>query len=151
MIRLTENELQPQSSSPAFSRYWHLYQTAFHQAGHLFTPMGNGVTDELARLLDLHGLQHIQMRAYTLEYRAGTPGGEHLLENVRYGGKTGVAFLRKWMRLPDDYNTLYEQTLREMQQSDFVATVGLLTAWGTNPSGFAPASLPLPEASRAFE
>lgn len=72
-------------------------------------------------------------RTYTLDYRAGTLGGQRLLEDIRYGGRTGVTFLHKWGCLPQDYDALYEQTLREMQAPDFVATVGLLTSWGTNP------------------
>jgi hypothetical protein len=41
--------------------------------------------------------------------------------------------LRKWSRVPDDYETIYQQALSEMQQPDFVSTWGLLTAWGIKP------------------
>ena len=44
-----------------------------------------------------------------------------------------VPFLRKWTRVPDDYETLYRQILSEMQQPDFVARGSMLTVWGNNP------------------
>jgi hypothetical protein len=47
--------------------------------------------------------------------------------------RTMVPFLRKWTRVPDDYEMLYQQMLGEMQQPDFVARGSLLTAWGNNP------------------
>ncbi len=37
------------------------------------------------------------------------------------------------MRVPDDYEEIYQQMLSDMQQPDFVATWGLLTAWGNTP------------------
>lgn len=43
-----------------------------------------------------------------------------------------MPFLRKWTRVPDDYEAIYQQMLCEMQQPDFVATWGMLTAWGYN-------------------
>jgi len=33
----------------------------------------------------------------------------------------------------DDYETIYQQALTEMQLPDFVATWRLLTAWGNKP------------------
>jgi SAM-dependent methyltransferase len=44
-----------------------------------------------------------------------------------------IPFLRKWTRVPDDYEEIYQQMLSEMQQPDFVATWNLLTVWGTMP------------------
>ena len=38
--------------------------------------------------------------------------------------------MRKWTRVPEDYEEIYQHMLSEMQQPDFVATMGLLTAWG---------------------
>jgi hypothetical protein len=103
------------------------------KAGHLFTPDRNGVTSELARLLRQYGLQNVQTRAYELEYRAGTAEGQLFYEDMSRVFRTAVPFLRKWSRVPDDYETIYLQALSEMQQPDFVSTWGLLTAWGIKP------------------
>ena len=42
-------------------------------------------------------------------------------------------FLKKWTQVPDNYDEIYQQALREMQQPDFEATGTLLTIWGTIP------------------
>ncbi len=86
---------------------------------------------QLARLLHQYGLQNVQTRACTLEYRAGTPEGQHFVEDMRLVYRTILPFLKKWIRVPDDYEMIYQQALSEMQQPDFVGMVGVLTAWGT--------------------
>ena len=102
--------------------------------GHFFTPQNNGVTSELARLLRQHGIQNVQTRAYTIEYRAGTAEGQFFAGDMRHLFRTHVPFLRKWMSLPDNYEETYQQMLYEIEQPGFVATWKLLTAWGSNPS-----------------
>ena len=44
--------------------------------------------------------------------------------------RTTLPFMRKWTRVPDDYETIYQQMLSEMQQPDFMAPWNLLTVWG---------------------
>jgi ubiquinone/menaquinone biosynthesis C-methylase UbiE len=131
VVRITEGEWVVVSTSPALSQLWELLLQAFHQAGHLFTPTDDGVTGELAHLLDQHGLQQVQTRAYTLEYRAGTLEGQHYVEDIKLLFRTVLPFLRKWTRVPDDYEDIYQQMLSETQQPDFVVTQGMLTAWGS--------------------
>jgi ubiquinone/menaquinone biosynthesis C-methylase UbiE len=133
VVRVTETEWMIESTSPALLRLTELLLQAFHQAGNLFTPTRDGITSKLAHLLDQHGLQQIQTRNYTLEYRAGTPEWHYYFENYKLGFRTGLPFLRKWTRVPDDYEEIYQQMLSEMQQPSFVAIQGLLTAWGRVP------------------
>ncbi len=80
-----------------------------------------------------HGVRNVQTRAYALEHRAGTREGQSFYEDAKLVYRTTVPFLRKWTRMPDDYEAIYQQALNEMQQPDFVGRVGLLTAWGTSP------------------
>jgi hypothetical protein len=47
---------------------------------------------------------------------------------MRLTYRTVVPFLRKWTHVPDDYEDIYQQALRDLQQPDFVATCSLLTA-----------------------
>jgi ubiquinone/menaquinone biosynthesis C-methylase UbiE len=133
VIRITEPEAIGVSNSPALSRFLDLLLQAFHQAGHLFTPARDGLTSELAHLLQQHGVQNVRTRAYTIEYHAGTLEGQYYIDDIKLGFRSLLPFLRKWSHVPDDYETLYQQMLSEMQQPDFVATWGLLTAWGTAP------------------
>ncbi len=132
VIRLTETDAWS-GSSPALMRLTELSVKASSQAGYLFIPKRDGLTSELARLLHQFGVQHVQTRTHTLTYRANTPEGQHFYEVIRLGYRTGLPFLRKWGQVPDDYETIYQQMLSEMQQPGFVATMGLLTAWGNKP------------------
>ena len=132
VIRVTESDTITESSSPALTRLTHIFLQALYQAGHSFTPANDGVTKELARLLRQYGLQHVQTRVATLEYRVGTAQGQRLYEDMRHLFRTLLPFLRKWTRVPDDYEDIYQQALREMQRPDFVAIGSLLTAWGIN-------------------
>ncbi len=133
VIRVTESHMLAENTSPALSNLNALSLQAFYQAGHLFTSESTGISGELARLLQQHGLQNVQTHAHTLEYRPGTAEGQHFYEEVRLGYRAAVPFLRKWSRVPDDYEEVYQQALSEMQQPDFVATRHLLTAWGNKP------------------
>jgi ubiquinone/menaquinone biosynthesis C-methylase UbiE len=130
VVRLTEGELAAESTSAALSRLSNLSRQAFHQAGHLFTPTSDGVTRELTHLLRQHGLQQVQARAYELEWRADTPEGQRLFEDLKVGTRIIKPFLRKWMRVPDDYEDLCQQMCNDMEQPDFVITGRILTAWG---------------------
>ena len=133
VIRVTEFDITPQSTSPALTQLCGLLVMALFQAGHLFAPQSQGMTSELARLLDQHGVRQIQTRTWTLDYRVGTPQWQGLVEDVRIGFRTLLPFLRTWTRVPGHYEEIYQQALAEMQQPDFTATGSLLTAWGTAP------------------
>lgn len=133
VIRVTEFDITPQSTSPALTQLCELLVMALFRAGHLFAPQSQGVTSELARLLDQHGVQQIQTRTWTLDYRVGTPQWQGLVEDVRIGFRTLLPFLRTWTRVPGHYEEIYQQALAEMEQPDFTATGSLLTAWGTAP------------------
>ena len=133
VIRVTEGDMAMESPSPALTRLFEIMLNAFYQAGHLFTPGSKGVTGDLAPLLRQDGLEQVQTHTYTPEYRVGTPEGQRFYEDMRLLFRTMAPFLRKWTRVPDDYETIYQQALSEMQQPDFVARGNMLTAWGNNP------------------
>lgn len=132
VIRVTECNF-PASSSAALTRLSALFIHSLSQAGHLFTPNDtNGVINELARLLERHGLSNIQTHLYTLEHRAGTIEGQSFYEDVQHMFRILLPFFRKWSHVPDDYEDIYHQALADIQQPGFVATWTLLTVWGTN-------------------
>ena len=131
VIRVTESKIGLDSTSPALARLNEIGAQAFYQAGYFFAQDRNGVISHLARLLSLHGVQDVQTHTYTLEYRAGTAATQRLYEDIKHLYRTALPFFRKWMRVPDDYEEIYQQALVEMQQPDFEATLTVLTAWGT--------------------
>ena len=133
IIRITEGDI-PMSNMPAFSTLYDLLNGALAGAGHLFF---QGESDSVTRALEptMHQarLLNLQTRVHQLEYRAGTPEGQNWAENMKHAFRTFLPFLRKWTQVPENYESIYQQALREMQQQDFVATWRLLTCWGTNP------------------
>lgn len=133
IIRITEPEVMVLGNRPALNHLSGLFLRAFYQAGHGFTPMNDGVTSELAHVLHQYGLQQVQTKAYTLQYRGDTPEGQLFFEDVQILYRNIVPFLQKWIRVPDNYKEIYQQMLDDMQQPDFVATWSLLTAWGNTP------------------
>jgi ubiquinone/menaquinone biosynthesis C-methylase UbiE len=133
MIRITEAEPFAPSNSAALTRLCSLLLQALHQAGHLFTPEIDGLTSQLAGIMGRYGLNNVQKQAHPLEYRAGTTAGQRFYEDEKAFFRTIIPFLRKWTRVPDDYEEIYQQMLSEMQQPDFMATWNLLTVWGTTP------------------
>ena len=132
VIRVTESNF-PASSSAALTRLSDLFIRSLSRAGHLFTPDDtNGVINELARLLERHGLSNVQTHLYTLEHRAGTAEGQSFYEDVQHMFRMLLPFFRKWSHVPADYEEIYHQALADIQQPGFVATWTLLTVWGTN-------------------
>lgn len=131
VIRITESDMVTESSSPAMLRLNTVIFQALCQAGHYFTRESNGVTSQLAPLLQQHGFQNVRTHASTMEYRAGTAQGQLYYEDVKRATQTLLPFLQKWTHVPEDYETLCQQVLSEIQQPDFVVTWRLLTAWGT--------------------
>jgi ubiquinone/menaquinone biosynthesis C-methylase UbiE len=130
IIRLTEAEVWTASSSPTHEALQRVALQALYQSGHLWTPEPDSVMRELPCLLRQWGLQQVQTRAYTLEYRAGTPECGLFVEDARHVFRVGLPFLRKWTQVSEDYEECYQQMLKEMEQPDFVATWKLQTAWG---------------------
>lgn len=132
VIRLTESEHLIKSNSPALTRLFEIGTEAFYRAGHSFSSSNDGVTSQLPLLLQQFGLQDIQTQAHFINYRAGTDAGEHFAQDMTLLFKNALPFYRKWMRLPDDFEQIYNQAVQEMQQPEFAATHILLTAWGIN-------------------
>ena len=128
--RITETEFIWQSQSQALTRLTGTVMSALYQAGHLFASENEGITNDLAHLLEQHGLLDVQTRSSVLHYRRESPEGQHLLEDIKLAIRTTLQFVRKWIQVPEDYEQLYQQALRDMQEADFVPSWTLLTVWG---------------------
>ena len=130
VVRITEGTMEPRTNSATLTRLLSLYCNAHYQSGHLFTPEGDSVIKELPGLLERFLFQNIQSREYHNVARAGTEEGQFFSDNMRLLFRTVAPFLRKWIRVPDDYQELYQQMLSEMQQPDFESNSFLCTVWG---------------------
>lgn len=134
IIRITENKVALESSSPALTKLWDILRETAYNSGRLFTPDSDGLISELVRLMTQQSIQDIQTRTYPLVYRAGTESGQNFSEDMLRMFHVSLPFFRKWTRVPDDYEEIYQQALKEMQEPDFVAIMTLLTVWGTTPA-----------------
>lgn len=130
VLRLTEGDLGV-TDSPALARLFELGVDALWQAGHLFTATPDGLTSQLAGLLQHSGLKSVQTRSYTLSYQAGTQAWQSFAEDMHGLFSIGRPFLQKWTRLPEDYEALYQQMIAEIEQPDYHGTMNLLTVCGT--------------------
>ena len=131
VIRITESDVA-HGNSPALTQLSEMALQALHNSGHLKTPEMNATIGMLAPLLHQQGIKNVQTRMHNITYPAGTPEGQAFYEDMRHFFHTLVPFLRKWIALPDDYDAIYQKSLIEMQQPDFVGVWTLITAWGTN-------------------
>jgi ubiquinone/menaquinone biosynthesis C-methylase UbiE len=133
VIRITESDISSVSTSPALTQFNDLSREAFYRAGHLFTPERDSVASKLPELFRQHGIRDVQTRKTLLEYHPGAELMDNYFENVKLVMHTIVPFLRKWGHVPDNYDTICQQALYEMQQPDCLTTWQLVTIWGSNP------------------
>lgn len=134
IVRLTEPYAMPESNGQAFNKTIDFIIDALYQSGHLFSPERSSISDRLPAMMSRYSFLNVQTRDYALEYRAGTPEGDLAFENTRIGLHTTLPTLRKWTRLPDDYEELSQQALLEMQQPGFKTNWLIRTIWGTVPT-----------------
>lgn len=134
IIRITEADFAVKSTSAALEHLSALLVRAFYQSGHLFAPQGESLLRELVPMLHRFGLQQVQTRHLTVEYRLGTRDGQAFVEDIRHVFRTCLPFLHKWTRVPDNYDALYQQALTDIGQPGCVSTLDLLTVWGERAS-----------------
>jgi ubiquinone/menaquinone biosynthesis C-methylase UbiE len=129
VIRITEAG-RTESNSPALTRLSELMFQTLHQAGHLFTPGPDGVTNHLAEQMHKYGIEQVQTKTYAIAFHKDPQSREAYVEDVHRIFRLIVPFLKKWIKFPDDYEDLYQQMVLETQKPDFEATVTIMTAWG---------------------
>ncbi len=144
IVRVTDTETT-QGTSQNFNHLGQMILCAFYRSGHSLTEEKMGVTHELPHLLAESGCQQVQTKASTLEFVAGTVGGQNAYQNMLFALQTMLPFLQKWGCASEEYDALREQVLIEMQQPDFRTTSQMVTAWGTKPGSTAPADTPVDE------
>lgn len=129
IIRLTEEHVIHQSSSPASMRFCEMLLCALFRSGHLFTQESSSLTDRLASLLHQQNGQQVQTQPYTLYYQAGTPEGQAYIRDGIRVLRTLRPFLEKWGCINEDYEELSQAVYRELHQPDFTASWHLVTIW----------------------
>jgi ubiquinone/menaquinone biosynthesis C-methylase UbiE len=129
IIRITEGHVTNESNSPALTKLCKISLEACFRSGRIFTERSDGIASELVCLLTQYGFEDVESRLYTLVYHAGTEMGQYFYQDMLHAFRVALPFFHKWTRVPSDYEAIYQQALKDMQQPDFEATYILLTAW----------------------
>jgi ubiquinone/menaquinone biosynthesis C-methylase UbiE len=132
-ICISEMNVLVESNSPALTQLSHISLKAFAHSGRLFVPESDGLTGQLEHLLTQCAFEHIEARVYPLIFRAGTDAGQDFYEYMWRFYRVALPFLQKWTALPDNYQQMYQQALKEMLRPDFVATWTWVSVKGTRP------------------
>lgn len=129
IVRLSEIEIAQQSSSQAHADWFELLLIAEFHAGRLFERTGSGLTARLPGLLRHFGVRQVQSKIYPCVFESGTLSGETYYNYVLHS-HTLLPFLQKWGAAQQDVETIYRQTLADIQQSAFRASWNIHTVWG---------------------
>lgn len=129
IVRLTEEQVIHESSSPASVTFCKVLLGALYRSGHLFTQESTGLTNHLAMLLRQQSDQEVQTVQHVLHLQAGTPEGQIYIRDGNYIIRTLRPFLEKWGMAGENYAELAQRVRAELQQPDFSATWRLTTVW----------------------
>ena len=132
IIRITEASTMTENNSPALTKISAIAHQAYANAGFLFSAEPESIIHTLAHLMTQHGIHDVQTKEYRFVYRAGTPQGNLFAADMEALFHVGFPFLNKWGCVPDNYEVVRQQAIKDMQLPDFVATWTFLTAWGRN-------------------
>jgi len=129
VIRITEGGVI-QTNSQALTQLNSIFVKAMAHSGRISTPEIDKAIDMLPLILEKNGIQQVRTHTYEIIYRAGTPTGDLFIKDTTYLFRTLFPFFRKWTRIPDNYEELYQQMLIDMTQPDFECRWTLQTVWG---------------------
>jgi ubiquinone/menaquinone biosynthesis C-methylase UbiE len=130
IIRITESSIQ-RGNSPAFLKLIQLFLQSLYNAGNLKSADGDALIRMLPELMTQYGI-HYYTQSHPLRFPAGTPAGALFAEDMKYGFRTLIPFFNKWTKVPNDYEIIYQQMVKEMQKPNFVGEWDFLTIWGPN-------------------
>jgi ubiquinone/menaquinone biosynthesis C-methylase UbiE len=137
IIRITESAIA-ESNSPALTKLCNLVLETCVYSGRFFEKRSDGVICKMAHLMTVYGVEEVQRRDHTLVFQAGTSEHQSFVEDMTCLFRVSLPFFQKWIRVPNDYEEIYQQAKKEMQQPDFVATWLFRTAWGVKPTNGEP-------------
>lgn len=131
-IVLTETEMGVSNSHALEQEHAWFFQSLW-KAGQSFSSNGGRltITAMLAPLLRQAGWNHVQTKAYGIEWSSGTPAHNALRHNALVGFKLMEPFyLATGVASQSEMDQVYAQMDHEMQQPDFAAIQYFLAAWG---------------------
>jgi SAM-dependent methyltransferase len=133
ILRLLEAEDFGITNSPAIERFTQLSIKAGRNLGRAFFTDGRfaGTMAMLGPLLRSSGFQEIHQPSYIIDWSSDTQAFYPMRENIKVVLQLLRSFLdQAGVLSTEQFEVLYEQALVEMNNSDFVATMLYLSAWG---------------------
>ena len=135
IIRLTECESDI-TTSPATQRLTGMVTHGLQLAGRSFSPDGRhfGIIPMLGHFLEEAGCHSIQKKVYLLDWSAGMEAHESTYHDLQFLLKLLEPFLIKMgLTTEEEFESLYQSALVEMQANNFCAVTIFLSAWGEKP------------------
>ena len=80
-----------------------------------------------------NGFQHIESCQREVEYRTGTEIVDAVLQNIIMLSHTFRQFFYRYGCLPEHYDMICRQVVKDLQRPDFVFTGTIYTFWAVNP------------------
>ncbi len=132
VLRLTDYEVGF-SNLPAFERFNTIICQTLYHLGRSFSGTGlhYGLITMFARFLKEAGFQHVQRKAYAIDFSAGTSAHQEFCRDMTAVAKLAESFVRKGgVVTPEEYEEMYQQMVIEMQSEDFCTLWLAVTTWG---------------------
>ncbi|HLX58670.1 MAG TPA: class I SAM-dependent methyltransferase [Ktedonobacteraceae bacterium] len=133
ILRLTEFDTYGTTNSFALEKLNTIGFRAFRLKGQSFSQDDRslGITPMLGRFLLDAGCINVKMKAYVIDFSAGTEAHESMYQNTQFAIKLSQPFLIKMkVATQEELDGLYEQALMEMMREDFRGLWYYLSAWG---------------------
>lgn len=134
IVRIVEFGMDIESESAALSTFYSLIRRGFERSGYLFSEEPTGLVAHLPGLLLRYDFQNVQSYKIPVVFRAGTEAHTSMCEDNIHLFRTCRPFLHRYGCLPQDYDALCQEAIRDMQQPDFVMKTTYYTFCATNPS-----------------
>jgi ubiquinone/menaquinone biosynthesis C-methylase UbiE len=133
IIRLTEEEDESVTNSPAFEQLTTIFLQALKQSGKAFSPSGRtiGVTPLLGSFLQKAGCMNIQKKPLVIDWSVGREEHPYVAKVLKLFIKLIQPFLIELeMTTQEELDRLYREMEIELMSDDFCAHWYFLTVWG---------------------
>jgi ubiquinone/menaquinone biosynthesis C-methylase UbiE len=131
VIRIVEGQIPIANNSPAFSELWSIGFDVGYQSGFYFEPCRDGCTRFLGPLLQQHATQNVFQHDYVIHVNRDYEYLDVFRKDMKLLLQLLPVFWRRFTRLREDYDKLYIEACRELDDPDFTADWIQNTFWGS--------------------
>ncbi len=135
-LRLTEIIDGGLTNSVAYEQSRFLTYQALWRAGYGFSPDGRsfGIAPLFTRWLSTRSYQEIRLTPHAIDVSAGSNAWMNFFHNIEVAMSAGQeVFVKTGVATREEIATVYQNTLREVQEESFCGLWNMLTVTGTKP------------------